>query len=46
MYARSLTAGGNGRRGGRGGPFLPQPIKRKLELASTNNSAAIHLRWK
>ena len=40
-----LIAGGNNRRGGRGGPFLPQAIQRKLEPTSTNNEIAIHLLW-
>jgi hypothetical protein len=44
-YSRSLTAGGNGRRGGRGGPFLPQPIQRRLQPASSSIKAASHLLW-
>jgi hypothetical protein len=40
-----LTTGGNGRRGGSGGPFLPHPIQRKLDPASTNKKTAIRLLW-
>ena len=39
----TVTVGGKGRCGGRGGPFLPQPIQRRLELTSTKNNARIHL---